>query len=57
MVPPPLPPQKKFMGGLFYMGRLMIRSCQKGESFISAFSSNLKTVNLKISPNHGAIFT
>ena len=41
----------KFMRGYFTWG-LMIRSCKrKGEEgFANAFSSNLNTVNLKISP-------
>ena len=41
----------------------MMRSCQEdggggeGVSFKNAFSSNLNTVNLKIFPSHGWIFT
>ena len=34
----------------------MIKSCQE-ESFTNAFISNVKTVNLKIFPNHGGIYT
>ena len=48
----------KCTGELFYMGGLMIRSYQgKGGKFINAFPSNLNTVNLKIFPNYGGIFT
>ena len=44
-------------GGQIYWGTLlheglMIRSCQGQGSFTNAFSSNLKTVNLKIFANH-----
>ena len=34
-------------GMVFYMGGLMIRSCQGGGVLQNAFSSNLSTVNLK----------
>ena len=40
-------------GELLYMGGLIIRSCQVGESFTMQFSSNLNTVNPKIFPDHG----
>ena len=43
----------KFMGGLFYMGS-NDQIMQGGrKSFANAFSSNLNSVNLKISPGHG----
>ena len=38
----------RFVGGLFHMGGLMIRSWQGQGSFTNAFFSNLKTANLKI---------
>ena len=36
----------------------MIRSCKEGRvsQMITAFLTNLNTVNLKILPNHGGIF-
>ena len=36
-------------------GGLMIRSCHGQESFTNSFSSNLKTVNLKMFTNHEGI--
>ena len=36
--------------------RLMIRSCRGRGSFTNVFSSNLKTVNLKIFANHVGIY-
>ena len=43
----------KFMGGLFYI-RSNDQIMQRGrKSFANAFSSNLNSVNLKISPGHG----
>ena len=36
---------------------LMIRSCQGRQIFINAFSSNLKTVNLKLFSSHEGIYT
>ena len=49
----------QIMGEVSYMGGgLMIRSCQGGrESFTNAFYSNLNTVNLKVLPDHGRIYT
>ena len=49
--------QGKFVGGLFYMGGLMIISYQRGKSFTIALSSNLNTLNLKNVTNHCGIFT
>ena len=47
--------QGKFLGGLFYMGGLMVRTYQ--ELSQNAFYINLNTVNLKTFHNHGKIFT
>ena len=45
-------------GGVLCVRKLMINPCQGGRgSFINAFASNWNTVNLKIFPNHGGIFT
>ena len=44
----------KFIGKLFYMRRLMVRSYQGGRGFTNAFSGNMNT---KYFPNHGGIFT
>ena len=52
-----------FFGGGGYLwetvlhGGLMVRSCHRQGSFTSAFSSNLKTINLKIFANHEGIYT
>ena len=46
-----------FIGGLFYMGGLIIRTYQWGGVSQNAFSSNLNTVYLKSFPNHDGIFT
>ena len=52
--------ESKFMDGewgtVLHSG-LMIRSCQGREIFINAFSSNLKTVNLKLFSSHEGICT
>ena len=47
--------QGKFLGGLFYMGGLMVRTYQ--ELSQNAFYINLNTINLKTFHNHGEIFT
>ena len=47
----------KFIGGLVYMGGLMIRSYQGGGVSQNAFSSNLNILNLKNLTNHCGIFT
>ena len=47
----------KIYGGVVQHGGLMIRSCQGRDSFTNAFSSNPKTVNLKIFVNHEGIYT
>ena len=45
-------------GGIVPQGETNARSCQKGVGVLqNAFSSNLKTLNLQIFPNHGGIFT
>ena len=43
-------------GAVLY-GTLMIRSCQERGSFTNAFSCNLKTLNMKIFPNHEGVYT
>ena len=46
--------RRKFVGGLFYMGGLIVT----GKEFKkNTFPSNQNTVNLKIFPDHGGIFT
>ena len=50
------------LGGQLYWGTVlhggsMIRSCQGQGSFTNAFSSNLKTVNLKMFADHEGIYT
>ena len=44
------------LGAVLYRG-LIMRSCQGLGSFTNAFSSNVKTVNLKIFVNHEGIYT
>ena len=46
-------------GGLLYIGGLMIRSCHGwgGGGSKNATYSNLDTVNMKLFPNHGKIFS
>ena len=41
--------------GLFYMGGLIITLCKERGSFTNAFSSNLKTIHLKVFPKQGGI--
>ena len=43
-------------GMVLYKSGIMIKSYQ-GKSFTNAFFSNVNTVNLKIVPNHGGIYT
>ena len=45
-----------YWGTVLHEG-LMIRSWQGQGSFTNAFSSNLKTVNVKIFANHEGIYT
>ena len=41
--------------GVFYMGGLIITLCEERGSFTNAFSSNLKTIHLKVFPKQGGI--
>ena len=47
----------KIYWGTALHGGLMIRSCHRQGSFTNAFSSNLKTVNLKMFANHGGTYS
>ena len=48
---------RKFIGGLFCMGGLMIISYQGEGVSQNALSKNPNTVNLEIFPNRSGIFT
>ena len=43
--------------GTVLHGGLIIKSCQGQGSFTNVFSSNLKTVNLKVFAYHEGIYT